>query len=75
MNGNITNAGIKLDLEWMKRIGIGGFQTFDASLGTPQVVDKRLVFMTTQAFYKTDSPLLPSGLLGPVRLLRERQEH
>jgi hypothetical protein len=46
MNGNITKDGIKLDLEWMKRIGIGGFQTFDASLGTPQVVDKRLVFMT-----------------------------
>lgn len=155
MNGNITQEGIKLDLEWMKRIGIGGFQTFDASLGTPQVVEKRLVFMTpewkeafsfattladklhlemgiagspgwsesggpcaapaqamkkivwsettiaeavkvtnlwvnrligdaqpdtthkytftTQAFYKADSPLLPSGLLGPVQLLRERR--
>ncbi len=48
MNGNITAAGIKLDLEWMKRIGIGGFQTFDASLGTPQVVEKRLVFMTPE---------------------------
>jgi alpha-L-rhamnosidase len=48
MNGNITPAGIKLDLEWMKRIGIGGFQTFDASLGTPQVVEKRLVFMTPE---------------------------
>jgi hypothetical protein len=48
MNGNITKDGIKLDLEWMKRIGIGGFQTFDASLGTPQVVDKRLVFMTPE---------------------------
>ena len=48
MNGNITDAGIKLDLEWMKRIGIGGFQTFDASLGTPQVVEKRLVFMTPE---------------------------
>ena len=48
MNGNITDAGIKLDLEWMKRIGIGGFQTFDAALGTPQVVEKRLVFMTPE---------------------------
>ena len=48
MNGNITQEGIKLDLEWMKRIGIGGFHTFDASLGTPQVVDKRLVFMTPE---------------------------
>jgi len=48
MNGNIAKEGIKLDLEWMKRIGIGGFQTFDASLGTPQVVDKRLIFMTPE---------------------------
>ena len=32
MNGNITKEGIKLDLEWMQRVGIGGFQNFDASL-------------------------------------------
>lgn len=48
MNGNITKEGIRLDLEWMKRVGIGGFQNFDASLFTPQVVDKRLVFMTPE---------------------------
>ena len=48
MNGNVAKDGIKLDLEWMKRIGIGGFQTFDASLGTPKVVDERLVFMTPE---------------------------
>jgi hypothetical protein len=48
MNGNITKEGIRLDLEWMKRVGIGGFQNFDASLLTPQVVEKRLVFMTPE---------------------------
>ena len=32
MNGNITKEGIKADLEWMKRVGIGGFQNFDAGL-------------------------------------------
>jgi hypothetical protein len=48
MNGNITKEGIKLDLEWMNRVGIGGFQNFDASLGTPQLVDKRLVYMTPE---------------------------
>jgi hypothetical protein len=48
MNGNITREGIKLDLEWMKRTGIGGFQNFDASLSTPQVVDHRLVYMTPE---------------------------
>ena len=48
MNGNITKAGIEKDLEWMHRVGIGGFQNFDAALGTPQVVDKRLVYMTPE---------------------------
>lgn len=32
MNGNITKEGIQKDLEWMNRVGIGGFQNFDASL-------------------------------------------
>src|SRR6185295_4615138 len=48
MNGNITKEGIKLDLEWMHRIGIGGFQNFDASLFADTVVDKRLVYMTPE---------------------------
>src|SRR5579884_2485705 len=46
MNGNITKEGIKLDLQWMKRAGVGGFQNFDAALGTPKLVGKRLVYMT-----------------------------
>jgi hypothetical protein len=48
MNGNITKEGIQLDLEWMNRVGIGGFQNFDAALNTPQVVPKRLVYMTPE---------------------------
>jgi hypothetical protein len=40
MNGNITKEGITKDLELMKRVGIGGFQNFDASLFTPVVVPK-----------------------------------
>ena len=48
MNGNITKEGIKLDLEWMHRVGLGGFQNFDAALQTPQVVDKRLAYMTPE---------------------------
>ena len=46
MNGNITQEGIKLDLEWMHRSHIGGFQAFDAALFTPQYVKDRLVYMT-----------------------------
>src|SRR5580693_7043973 len=48
MNGNITKEGIKLDLEWMNRVGIGGFQNFDAALNTPQLVKDRLVYMTPE---------------------------
>jgi hypothetical protein len=46
LNGNVTEDGIVKDLEWMKRIGLGGVQHFDASLMTPQIVDKRLAYMT-----------------------------
>jgi hypothetical protein len=48
MNGNISKEGIKLDLEWMRRVGIAGFQNFDAALATPQVVDHRLAYMTPE---------------------------
>lgn len=46
MNGNITQEGIRLDLEWMHQAGLGGFQNFDAALATPQVVKQRLAYMT-----------------------------
>ncbi|HUV69298.1 MAG TPA: glycosyl hydrolase [Terracidiphilus sp.] len=48
MNGNISKEGIKLDLEWMHRVGIAGFQNFDAALSTPQVVPHRLAYMTPE---------------------------
>lgn len=54
LNGNVTKEGITADLEWMKRVGIAGMQMFDGNLGTPQFVDKRLVWMTpewTDAFH------------------------
>lgn len=48
VNGNITEDGIAKDLAWMKRVGLGGAQTFDANLQSPQIVDKRLVYMTPE---------------------------
>jgi len=48
MNGNITKDGIRKDLFWMRRAGIGGFQNFDAAFLTPQIVEKRLVYMTPE---------------------------
>ena len=46
MDGNITKDGIRKDLEWMHRAGIGGFHCFEASLGIPPIVEQRLVFMS-----------------------------
>jgi hypothetical protein len=48
MNGNIASDGITADLEWMHRVGLGGYQNFDAALQTPQVVEKRLAYMTPE---------------------------
>ncbi len=48
MNGNISQEGIRADLQWMHRIGLAGFQNFDAALATPQIVDKRLAYMTPE---------------------------
>lgn len=48
MNGNITEDGIAKDMAWMKRVGIGGLQNFDANLTTPQIVPNRLVYMTPE---------------------------
>ncbi|GAB3318407.1 hypothetical protein GCM10027299_09870 [Larkinella ripae] len=65
MNGNITQAGIQKDLEWMSRVGIGGFQNFDANLFTPVVVPKKLVFMTPEwkeAFRFTTEQASQKGL-------------
>ena len=45
MDGNISNDGIRKDLEWMHRIGIAGFHQFDAGgammQGIPPVVEQR----------------------------------
>jgi hypothetical protein len=45
INGNVTQEGIHLDLEWMKRAGIGGSILFDIGFGSPpipQYVEKRV---------------------------------
>lgn len=65
MNGNITQAGIAADLAWMASVGMGGVQTFDAALDTPQIVDERLVYMTPgwrEAFAFADAEAERYGL-------------
>ena len=48
MNGNISEQGIKLDLEWMHRVGVGGVTIFEGAINTPQVVPNRLIYMTPE---------------------------
>ncbi len=48
MKGNVTKDGIAKDFAWMKRIGIGGVQNFDADLMTPLIIDKPLRYMTPE---------------------------
>jgi hypothetical protein len=48
MNGNISTEGIKLDLDWMHRVGVGGVTIFEGAINTPQVVPHRLIYMTPE---------------------------
>jgi len=48
MNGNIAPAGIKLDLDWMNSVGVGGVTIFEGAIATPQVVPQRLIYMTPE---------------------------
>jgi hypothetical protein len=45
-------------------------------IGDQQPGAKQKYTFTTQAFYRADAPLLPSGLLGPVRVVQvTRPDH
>jgi hypothetical protein len=48
LNGNVTKEGIRKDLDWMARSGLGGLQNFDAEMMTPQLVAKRLPYMSPE---------------------------
>ena len=45
---NITKEGITKDLEWMKRIGIAGFQLSDVNAGGGQTVTNQILFGTPE---------------------------
>ena len=50
-NGNVTETGITKDLEWMKRVGIGGFQLADVSAGGGQEVEPKIHFGTEEWYH------------------------
>src|SRR6476660_8698925 len=43
-NGNVTKEGITKDLEWMKRVGIGGMHLADVASGSGQTVENKILF-------------------------------
>ena len=59
MKGNVSNEGIKADLEWMKRVGIGGFQKPVATAESAKLVairsasSRRLVEPVGETFTAT----------------------
>jgi hypothetical protein len=50
-NGNVTETGITKDLEWMKRVGIGGFQLVDVASGNGQMVEPKIHFATPEWYH------------------------
>ena len=48
MSGNVTEAGITADLEWMHRVGIAGMQMFDGDMGAPLYVEKPVAWMSPE---------------------------
>lgn len=48
MNGDISREGIKLDLDWMHSVGLGGVTIFEGDMNTPQVIPQRLVYMSPE---------------------------
>ncbi len=48
MDGNIAREGLKLDLDWMHTVGLGGVTIFEGAIDTPQVVPRRLIYMTPE---------------------------
>ena len=49
MDGNVSMEGITKDIEWMDRVGIGGFHQFDAGgIGMRPIVDETMPYNSPQ---------------------------
>jgi len=48
MDNNISKEGIRLDLEWMHRAGLGGVQIINGSLFGKKVVDPPVIYMSPE---------------------------
>ena len=49
MDGNVSMEGIRKDIDWMERAGIGGFHQFDAGgIGMRPIVDETMPYQSPQ---------------------------
>ena len=62
--GNVTKEGITKDLEWMKRVGIGGAQMADIGFGGGQIVQNKIEFFTPEWFDAIRHAAAESDRLG-----------
>ncbi|MBN1362220.1 MAG: hypothetical protein JW993_16615, partial [Sedimentisphaerales bacterium] len=62
--GNVTKEGITKDLEWMKRVGIGGAQAADIGMGGGQSVEKPITFFSPEWFDAIKHAAAESERLG-----------
>lgn len=63
-NGNVTLDGITKDLEWMHRVGIGGFQLVDVAAGGGQIVEKKIDFGTPEWYEAVHHAAIEGQRLG-----------
>ena len=62
--GNVTKQGITKDLEWMKRVGIGGAQMADIGQGSGQTITNPITFFTPEWFDTVKFAASESDRLG-----------
>jgi hypothetical protein len=62
--GNVTKEGITKDLEWMKRVGIGGGHMADIGSGGGQTTEKKIEFFTPEWFDAVKHAAAESDRLG-----------
>lgn len=62
--GNISKEGITKDLEWMRRVGIGGAQIADIGMDGGQVLESKTLFFTPAWFDAIRHAALEAERLG-----------
>ena len=62
--GNVTKEGITKDLEWMKRVGIGGAQAADIGMSGGQSIEHPISFFTPEWFDAIRHAAAESDRLG-----------